>query len=121
MPIRNDRKTGLVIHAACAVAPEDASRFAHLVRRHVAQTQRRPGCNGLAFAADMGAPATFHIVEAWTDRAALDAHNASPDFHAAMVELLSRVRIRSRETQLYTVSTHDRAAPFGLHGVGSAR
>ena len=52
-----------------------------------ATTTAEPGCLAYAFAVDLGDPALLHVVERWTDDAALAAHFASPHmatFNAAL-------------------------------------
>jgi len=108
-PIGN---TGLVLHVTVRVASAHADLFRQFVRRHIARTQAKPGCNGYTFAQDVDADDTFHIVEGWTDRAALDAHNADPAFRQWLGQLVSQVRILSRTTEMYVVGRHERASPL---------
>jgi quinol monooxygenase YgiN len=43
-------------------------------------SQAEAGCEHYAFSADLHDPGRFHISEQWADKAAMDAHGASPHF-----------------------------------------
>lgn len=101
--IVSQEAVGLVINGTMGVAPEDREKFAALVRHNVAQTVGVPGCIHYAFAADVRNPNLFHNVEAWTDRAALEAHMQSKVMQEAFAEV-RKLRLTSRDVTAFTVS-----------------
>ncbi len=85
------------------IAPEDSERFAAIVQQNVAQTVGKPGCIYYTFAADVRNPNLFHNIEAWTNRAALDAHLQSEMMRAAFAKV-GKLRVLSRDVTVFTVN-----------------
>jgi len=59
------------------VAPADARKTAGLLRQFAAATQKEGGNVEFLALHEIGRPGRFAIVEAWKDKAALDAHGAA--------------------------------------------
>lgn len=95
---------GLVINGTMEIAPEDREKFSALVQQNVAQTVGKPGCIHYAFAADVRNPNIFHNIEAWANRAALDAHLQSEMMRAAFAEV-GRLRVLLRDVTVFTVNS----------------
>lgn len=81
--------------------PEGAfDDFQQAVRAMVAATLQEDGCIRYAFGQDMLDRTLIHITEAWRDRAALDAHFATPhmaDWKAA----LGRIGMTDRNLRVH--------------------
>lgn len=99
----SQRQIGLIVNGTMEIAAQDRDKFATLVRRNVEQTRGTPGCVAYTFAVDVHNPNVFHNIEAWTDRAALEAHMRSQTMKAAFAEL-STLRMVSREVTAFDVS-----------------
>lgn len=97
--------TSIVIVGHFRVEPEDATAFAEILSAHTADINANSfGCVYYHFAADVADPTLFRNMECWADRQALDKHLASPEFAAALGEVMQRVRIIDQATQLYEIS-----------------
>jgi quinol monooxygenase YgiN len=59
------------------VAPADARKAAGMLRQFAAATRKEDGNGELTALHEIGRPGRFAIVEAWRDKAALDAHGAA--------------------------------------------
>jgi quinol monooxygenase YgiN len=94
---------GLVINGTMEIAPEDREKLAALVQQNVVQTVGKPGCIYYAFAADLRNPNLFHNIEAWTNRAALDAHLQSEMMQQAFTEV-GKLRVLSRDVTVFTIN-----------------
>jgi len=73
-----------------------AAAFASIAAGSVPDTASKPGCLYYIASQDVNEPGVFHLAEGWADKAALDAHTSSPDFHA-MLEKAMQLRILNRE------------------------
>lgn len=74
----------------------------------VAASRVEDGCLAYSYAQDVLDPCVIHVIERWRDRAALDAHFASPhiaEWRAAWADL----GIRDRDLALYEA---DDSAPI---------
>ena len=106
-------ETNIVIVGHYRVDAEDAGTFAEILRPHVAEVNAHTrGCIYYHFAVDVSDPALFRNIECWTDQKALDDHGASEGFVATLGEVMSRVRILERATQLYEIAAQ-RSAVLG--------
>lgn len=94
---------GLVINGTMEIAPQDREKFVALVQQNVAQTIGKPGCIYYAFASDVRNPNLFHNIEAWTNRAALDAHLQSEMMQTAFAEV-RKLGVLSRNVIVFTVN-----------------
>ncbi|WP_417767028.1 putative quinol monooxygenase [Stappia sp.] len=88
--------TYLSIVGTYRVDTADAAAFASIAADSVPATVNKPGCLYYIASRDVNEPGVFHLAEGWADKAALDAHTSSPDFHA-MLEKAMKLRILSRE------------------------
>ena len=65
----------MILIAGTVRIQEDKRAAASEAALNMAQaTHREPGCLAYTFSADLADAALFHVFEAWTDQAALDAH-----------------------------------------------
>lgn len=99
----SEMRIGLVVNGTMRVAPRDRDKFAALVRRNIEQTRGTPGCLAYTFAVDVRDPNVFHNIEAWTDRAALEAHMRSDIMKAAFAEV-GTLRLVSRVVTAFDVN-----------------
>jgi quinol monooxygenase YgiN len=79
--------------------------------------REQDGCISFSFAAAVGEPGHFLVVERWRDRAAMEAHFRSPSFvayQAAITGLLAR----DTELRVYTVT--DASLPVDSSGLDLA-
>ena len=72
-----------VVTVEFVVQPERSARFrAEIVANARATRAAEPGCRQFDVCASPGDPATVFLYEVYADRAAFDAHLASPHFRA---------------------------------------
>ncbi len=83
--------------------PTDAEAFRAIAAASVAPTRAKDGCLHYAFAEDVTEPGLFRVAEGWRDRAALDAHLASPDF-AETLRQAGELDIMDRQIMTFTAS-----------------
>ncbi len=100
-------KSGLNIHATFKVDPRDVGKFKQLIGANMLIAAKQPGCQYYAFAQDVIDGSLFHLSEGWSDRAALNAYNASAMFQATLAEVAANVRLEGRDAQLYMVSAQE--------------
>ncbi len=100
-------KTGLNIHATFQVDLRDVDKFKQIAASNMLLAVKEPGGQYYAFAQDLNDAGLFRLSEGWSDRAALDAYNASPLFKATLAEVAAEVRIDGRDAQLYMVSAQE--------------
>jgi quinol monooxygenase YgiN len=104
MTLADGPKVGLVINGTFRIHPDDAAAFAEIVRPHVIETAKSPGCRYYTLAIDVNDETVFHILEGWADRDSFDAHNRSPAFQATLRDVGARVRMLARDATLYTIA-----------------
>lgn len=76
------------INGTLKLAPDTLSRGREAIVAMVRASRAEDGCIEYGFAQDLTDPDVLYLVERWRDRAALDAHSASPhmgEFKRAMV------------------------------------
>lgn len=74
--------------------------------RMIAASRAEPGCRGYSYAEDVLDPGLIRVTELWDDRAALDAHFASPhiaEWRAAWPSL----GLRDRNLTLHHVASSE--------------
>ncbi len=75
------------INGTLKLAPETLSKGREAIVAMVRASRAEDGCIEYGFAQDLTDPDVLYLVERWRDRAALDAHSASPhmaEFRRAM-------------------------------------
>jgi len=72
----------VVIASKLTIKPENRAEFIRLSTKLAEPTRREPGCLTYSFYEDATAPNQFLFFEQWRNRAAFDAHHASPDIQA---------------------------------------
>jgi quinol monooxygenase YgiN len=92
----------IVVTGTVEIAPEHRDRFLELVRNNVADAIGVDGLLYYHFAIDVVNPNIIRNVEAWTDRASLDAHLQGPLMQAVFAEV-GKLRIVSRHVDIHTV------------------
>ena len=70
----------ITIVARCSVREDTVDDLVALARELVAASRQEEGNVSYDFYADLADPARFTFIENWRDRAAIDAHNATPHF-----------------------------------------
>ena len=72
----------IVISVTLRVPPEQLETFRPVMETLVRASRQEPGVMAYTFAVDILDPGLVRIFEIYTDRAAFDAHIASPHFQA---------------------------------------
>lgn len=75
------------INGTLKLAPDTLSKGREAIVAMVRASRAEDGCLEYGFAQDLTDPDVLYLVERWRDRAALDAHSASPhmtEFRRAM-------------------------------------
>ena len=72
-----------VIVKVCA-RPDSIAAIRSIVLELTAQSRKEKGCVRYDVLQNMAEPGVFMLVEEWESVAALDAHNTTPHFHAAV-------------------------------------
>ena len=80
------------------VAPDHATAFLPRVQQQAADSLTEPGCQRFDVWQSPGDPARIFLYEIYDDRAAFDAHLASPHFLAFDAEVASWVSSKTVET-----------------------
>ncbi|MDV2481889.1 antibiotic biosynthesis monooxygenase [Methanoculleus sp. Wushi-C6] len=70
----------ITIVAKCTVKPEKIDEFMKIALDLVDASRGEEGNVSYDLYADLANPAKFTFIEAWKDRAAIDAHNGTPHF-----------------------------------------
>ncbi|OBX18535.1 hypothetical protein A9995_11235 [Erythrobacter sp. QSSC1-22B] len=70
------------INGTLKLAPDTLSRGREAIVAMVRASRAEDGCLEYGFAQDLTDPDVLYLVERWRDRAALDAHSASPHMDA---------------------------------------
>lgn len=76
----------LLIVGTVRLPPDNLAAARPAMARMIAASRAEPGCRGYSYAEDVLDPGLIRVAEMWEDRAALDAHFASPhiaDWRAA--------------------------------------
>lgn len=68
----------ILVLGTVKLAPERLEGARPAMERMVAASRAEAGCIAYGYAQDLLDPATVHVIEKWRDRAALDAHFATP-------------------------------------------
>jgi quinol monooxygenase YgiN len=90
----------LLILGTIRIAPERLDDARPVMRRMAEATRAEPGCLAYHYAEDVLEPGLIHVVEHWTDGAAIEAHFGMPhiqEWRAAWPEL----GIHDRRLQLF--------------------
>jgi quinol monooxygenase YgiN len=92
----------ILIAGTVRFPPESMPEARPAMERMITATRAEDGCLQYAFAEDVLDPGLIHISELWRDRAALDAHGATP--HMAEWRAAGReIGIHGRDLRLYEV------------------
>ena len=84
-------------------APSAMPQIRDAVAAARAATLPETGCIQYAFAEDVADPGVLHVSEIWADRAALDAHIATP--HVAQWRAtVGAIGVIERDVRVFTVS-----------------
>lgn len=70
------------INGTLKLAPDTLSKGREAIVAMVRASRAEDGCIEYGFAQDLTDPDVLYLVERWRDRAALDAHSASPHMDA---------------------------------------
>jgi quinol monooxygenase YgiN len=98
---------GIVIVGTFKVHPDDRQAFKEIVVPHIAETSALEGALFYTFAQDVRDDSVFHILEGWTARDNLHAHNASAEFQETLKKVGEKVRILGRDVNIYTVGAQE--------------
>ena len=96
-------------YAVCVtfvVAPEHADAFRERVAAQARDSRAEPGCRAFDAWSDAGRPHAVFLYEVYDDRAAFEAHLATPHFAAFDRDIAAWVRDKR-------VETHDRRIDDG--------
>ena len=70
-----------IVAVNLVVDPKDADTFAERIKQHARNSLTQDGCLGFSVSRDHDNPASFHLWEVYTDKAAFDLH-VGADFMA---------------------------------------
>ena len=68
----------LIVAGTVRVPPQNVERFRPHMAAMMAASRAEDGCIAYGYAEDVGEPGLIHVFEVWRDRAALEAHFATP-------------------------------------------
>lgn len=68
----------LLILGTIRIVPERLDEARPAMRRMAEATRAEPGCLAYHYAEDVLEPGLIHVIERWSDRAAIDAHFGMP-------------------------------------------
>ena len=93
----------IIVQGAARVHPDQLPALRAAAAAMVTATRAEPGCIVYAFAEDVLEAGLLHIIEQWTDDAALAAHFATPHM-AAFNAALGNAQLQSIKAVAYTVA-----------------
>jgi quinol monooxygenase YgiN len=105
-PMSEPQVVGVIVNGTYEIAPESRNAYIAIVRKDIAIARERPGCVYYSFGVDLMDENVFRMAEGWVDRAALEEHMSSEQFHEALRDL-SEVKVINRFARIYTVSSVD--------------
>jgi len=73
-----------------------------LMRQVIAETLQEPGCHTYSYAEDVAEPGLFRVLDLWTDRAALNAHFATPHM-IRWIEARTRLGFHDRRIAVHVI------------------
>jgi quinol monooxygenase YgiN len=94
----------ITINGTIRVPVANLERARPVMRAVIEATRQEDGCLSYAFAEDVLEPGLIHVVEAWRDQAALDAHFGAAHF-AAWREANPGLEVSDRHIVVYD-ATH---------------
>ena len=78
----------------------EIERLKDALAANIAATRAEDGCEGYAYAVDIGDPNLLHVSEQWRDQTAIDAHMIAPHM-AELMAALGSARIESIHVSAY--------------------
>ena len=75
-------ESDLYVIADLTAKPDAADEFRRLLVDFAAAARKEPGCKHYTLLEDPAKPGQLYTFEIWTDKAALDAHMATPEIKA---------------------------------------
>lgn len=106
---------GIVIVGTFKIHPDDKQAFKDLLVPHIAETDANDGALFYTFAQDVRDDSVFHVLEGWSSREDLDAHNRSEHMQATLQQVGASVRVVGRDANIYTVSGQEFIPSPGEH------
>ncbi|MGX7925607.1 putative quinol monooxygenase [Tsuneonella sp. HG094] len=91
----------ILVLGTVKLAPERLEGARAAMERMVTASRVEPGCIAYGYGQDMLDPNTIHVVEKWRDRAALDAHFATPHM-AEWRRVMGELGLSGRDLQVFT-------------------
>ncbi len=98
---------GIVVVGTFKIHPDDRQIFRDIVISHIEETNAKDEALFYTFAQDVRDGSVFHILEGWTDKEHLDRYNVSPEFQETLKEVASKVRLLSRDANVYTIASQE--------------
>jgi quinol monooxygenase YgiN len=98
----------ILVLGTVKLAPERLEGARSAMERMVAASRAEAGCIAYGYAQDLLDPATVHVIEKWRDRAALDAHFATPHM-AEWRGVMGELGLSGRDLKLHEI---DDGAPI---------
>jgi (4S)-4-hydroxy-5-phosphonooxypentane-2,3-dione isomerase len=92
----------LLVTVTLSILPERAEAFRDRIGQQAADSLQEAGCRRFDVWCDTGDCSRVFLFEVYDDRAAFDAHLASPHFRAFDAEV--REWVRERNAELWSVS-----------------
>ncbi len=94
----------LMIVGTVRLPPENFAAARPAMARMIVGSRAEPGCRGYSYAEDVLDPGLIRVTELWDDRAALDAHFASPHI-AAWRAAWPALGLHSRDLTLHEIGS----------------
>lgn len=91
----------ILVLGTVQLAPERLENARAAMERMVTASRAEAGCIAYGYGQDVLDPHTIHVVEKWRDRAALDAHFATPHM-AEWRGVMGELGLSGRDLQVFT-------------------
>ena len=90
----------IIVTGQVRFADGEIGRLTPAFRMNIQATRAEPGCARYAYAVDLADPNLLHIVEEWSDEAAVDAHMNTPHM-ADLMQAMGGARIEAISINAY--------------------
>ncbi len=98
----------ILVLGTVQLAPDKLDGAKGAMERMVTASRAESGCVAYSYAQDVLDPQTIHVVEKWRDRAALDAHFATPHM-AQWRTVMGALGLNGRDLKIFQ---SDEGAPI---------
>src|ERR1700754_4990184 len=92
--------TMIIVKGEARFADGEIARLKDAFAANIAATRAEDGCEGYAYAVDIGDSNLLHVAEQWRDQAACDAHMSAPHM-AELMGALGGAKLESIHVSAY--------------------